>query len=359
MLKRRFGNTGWEVSVIGFGCIKFRNMAQDVVTDALNRALDLGINLVDTARGYGDSEEKVGRAISHRRDEFYVSTKTHAITKEDARRDIETSLRNLKTDCIDLYGLHNIGHPDDQVYPAMSGPGGALEALLEAKEQGRVRHLYVSCHRKHDLMKQAIESGHYSGIMLAYNALNDELVDESVMAFATDHDVGVFLMKPLGGGALVTPPEAGPSEQARGRPFTTAQDALRFVLANPHVASACVGMTNVKEVEENAAVGERFVEMTDEEKQALVAKADELCKDVCRNCGYCQPCPQDILIPVILRHLSYYERYGLKSWARGRYRMVEVKADQCADCGECEEKCPYNVPIRERLQLAHEVLTQG
>lgn len=357
MLTRRFGRTGWQVSAIGFGCIRFRALEQNVVTDSLNRALDLGINLVDTARGYGDSEEKIGKAISHRREEFYISTKTHAHTKDDALKDIETSLRNLKTDGIDLYGLHTIGHPDDETYATMSAPGGALEALLKAQEQGKVRELYVSCHRKHELTKQAIASGHYAAVMLAYNALNDELMDESVMPFATDHDVGVFLMKPLGGGALAAPPETAPSPDARVPLIATAQNALRFVLANEHVASACVGMTSVKEVEENAAVGEQFVRMSDAEKATLVAQAEALCRDVCRACGYCLPCPQGIVIPIILRHLAYYERYGLRSWAKGRYRMVEVKADQCADCGECEEKCPFQLPIREMLRKAHKVLT--
>ncbi len=354
MQRRRLGKTDFQVSVVGFGCIKFPGMSQKEVDESLNLALDLGLNLIDTARGYGDSEEKLGKAISHRRHEYYLSTKSVIKPKEQMAREIDASLKNLRTDHIDLYGLHNIVMAGLEGFREAIAPGGAIEALERAREQGKIREFYFSCHRDHCIMKEAITSGHFSACMLAYNALNDELVDETVLPLAYQEDVGVFLMKPLAGGGLVAPPEAASPEQ---RKLFTPENALRFVLANPHVTSACVGMTSTREVRENVAVGETAPHMTDEEKRELVELADSLSKDVCRGCGYCLPCPEGILIPIILRHEMYFSRFGMTEWARGRYRMVEVKADACVECGECEERCPYHLPIRAKLKTAHELLS--
>jgi predicted aldo/keto reductase-like oxidoreductase len=355
MQKRRLGKTNLQVSVIGFGCIKFSGMTQREVDDSLNLALDSGLNLLDTSRNYGDSEEKIGKAVARRRDEFYISTKKPIVAKDEMRKAIETSLKNLRTDYVDLYGIHTLARSGRQGFEEVTAAGGGLEALEEAKEAGKVRHIYFSCHRDHEIMKDAIASGRFEACMLAYNALNDELVDEKVLPFASEHDIGVMLMKPLAGGALVTPPEAATSDQKK---LFTATQALRFVLANPHVTTACVGMQSVDEVRENAKVGEKLVEMSEEEKQEVIQLAESLSKDICRGCGYCMPCPEGIPIPIILRHEMYFTRFGMQDWARHRYSMVEVKADNCVDCGECEEKCPYHLPIRQKLKEVHPLLSR-
>ena len=355
MDKRRLGKTELMTSVIGFGGIKLPIVDRDDAVELLNKALDMGINFVDTARGYGDSEEKIGVAISHRRDEFFISTKGHETTAERMKRDIETSLKNLRTDRIDLYLCHNLRHREN--YETVMGTGGALRALQEAKSQGLIGHIGFSSHRFHETMKAGILSGEFEAIMLSYNILNDELVDEEILPLAKENDVGVIAMKPLAGGAL-----ASASSDLKlvsgevGDVAIAATQALRFVLANDAVTLAIPGMTNIRELEENVAVGETFQTLTEEEKSQLVKAAEVLGKDFCRECGYCQPCPQGVRIPIILRHLGYYSRYGLVDWAKGRYRMVEVKADNCVECGECEDKCPYNLPIIEKLKEAHAVL---
>ncbi len=352
MEKRRLGKTGLMTSIIGFGGIKLPIVEQDDATKLLNKALDMGINFVDTARGYGDSEEKIGIAISHRRDEFFISTKTPAITAEEMKREIETSLKNLRTDKIDLYLCHNLRFPEK--YETIMGDDGALKALQEAKSQGMIDHIGFSSHRFHETMKAGILSNEFEAIMLSYNILNDELVDEEILPLAKENDLGVIIMKPLAGGALVSvPPDMKLAEDA----VINAAQALRFVLANDNVTLAIPGMTNIRELEENVAAGEAFQALTKEEKSKLVKAAEILGRDFCRGCGYCQPCPQEIRIPIILRHLGYYTRYGMKDWAKGRYSMVEVKADNCVECGECEEKCPYDLPIIEKLKEAHALLT--
>ena len=351
MQKRCLGKTGLNVSIIGFGGIKLPGVDRGMAMEVLNKALDMGINFFDTARGYGDSEIKIGEAISHRRNEFFICTKSHVTTAEQMKRDVEQSLTNLKTDYIDVYLLHNLRLPDQ--YDTVMASDGALSALKEAKSQGIIKHIGFSSHRYRETMKLGIESGEFEVIMVAYNILNDELVDEDVMPIAKENDMGVIVMKPLAGGALASPPE---DVDFGGKMTVSATQALRFVLANDTVTLAIPGMTKASELIENVQVGETFQQMSEDERRELINAAEELGKEFCRGCGYCLPCPSGIKIPVILRHLGYYTRYGLKDWARGRYGMVEVNASECSECGECEEKCPYELPIIEKLEQAHQLL---
>jgi len=317
----------------------------------LNRALDLGINFIDTAKVYGDSEEKISEAISKRRNEFYISTKSVATTAEQMSEDIKESLKHLRTDHIDLYLCHNLRLESD--YNKVMSDGGAMEALLKAKEEGVIGHIGFSCHRFHETMERGIKSGLFEAIMVSYNILNDELVDEKILPLAKSLDVGVIAMKPLAGGILATPP---PELNASSKIPVTAENALRFVLSNEAVTVAIPGVMKLSEVEENAKVGETFSAISDEEKNILVKAAETLGKNFCRSCGYCQPCPQNIRIPMILRQLAYFKNYGLKEWAQGRYRNMEVKADACSECEKCREKCPYGLDVPKMLKEAHTLL---
>ena len=351
-MKKRLGRTGLDVSIVGFGAIKLPQIGKDQACQVLNRALDLGITYFDTARGYGDSEEKIGWAIGERRDEFYISTKSPALTANEMRKDIQESLRKLRTDHIDIYMCHNLRYPS--AYDRIMGLGGAMEALTEAKEEGIVGHVGFSCHRFHETMERGIRSGIFEAIMVSYNILNDELVDEKILPLAKELDVGVIAMKPLAGGVLAAPPR---ELKVQAEMPVTAEKALRFVLANEAVSVAIPGMMRVSEVEENVKVGQGFPHMTEEEKRELIEAAESLGKRFCRGCGYCQPCPEEIRIPIILRHLAYLKNYGLVDWAKGRYSMVEVKADDCVECGECREKCPYDLDVPEMLKEAHTLLS--
>ena len=352
MLKKRLGGTGLEVSIVGFGGIKLPQIDRDAACKVLNRALDLGVNFIDTARGYGDSEEKIGWAIGERRDEFYISTKSPAHTAREMKNAIQESLRKLRTDHIDIYMCHNLRY--SSAYDKVMGPGGAMEALVEAKEEGIVGHIGFSCHRFHETMERGIRSGIFGAIMVSYNILNDELVDEKILPLAKELDVGVIAMKPLAGGVLAAPP---PELNIHAKMPVTAEKALRFVLANDTVDVAIPGMVRVSEVEENVKVGQTFPRMTEKEKKELIEAAEALGKRFCRGCGYCQPCPEEIRIPIILRHLAYSKNYGLVDWAKWRYKMVEVKASDCVECGQCRDKCPYDLDVPEMLKEAHRLLS--
>lgn len=355
MRRKRLGKSGLDVGVLGFGCIKFGKMYPKTVDECLNSALDRGVNFIDTSRVYGDSEAKIGKALARRRDEFVLSSKAGALTKDDMKREIETSLRELGTDRIDLYGLHNVATPGRSKWDAMVSAGGAFEALVEAQREGKVGHVYFSCHRWQTVAKEGIRHGAFAAVMLAYNILNDELMDESVMPLATKEDVGVIIMKPLAGGALADPPE-GVKVKLASTQWSIAQQSLRFILANPDVTVAIPGMTNMRELEENLAAAESTEAMTARERETFRSAVEELGKDVCRNCAYCMPCPEGILIPQVLRYEAYYSRYDMKSWARERYGMIKPNVEACTECGDCESKCPFNLKVCEKLKQAHELL---
>jgi len=230
--------------------------------------------------------------------------------------------------------------------------------LEEAREEGLIDFIGLSSHRFTETMKRAINSGRFDVIMLVYNILNEELTDEEVIPLAREKDVGVMVMKSLGGGFLATPPPEMMLElEKEKRVHISATEALQFVLANDAVSIAVVGMLRPQEVEENVRAAETFAGMSDEEKSRLVEAALALGKGFCRNCGYCLPCPQGIKIPVILREFGYFQRYGLKEWAKARYSMVEATAEDCIECGECEEKCPYDIAIMEQIREAHKALS--
>jgi predicted aldo/keto reductase-like oxidoreductase len=203
-------------------------------------------------------------------------------------------------------------------------------------------------------MERGIRSGEFDVIMVSYNILNDELVDERILPLAREMDVGVIAMKPLAGGFLASPP---PELLMKSRIPINAETALKFVLSNDDVATAIPGMMRIEEVEENVRIGESFTSMSVDERRALVEAVESISREFCRGCGYCQPCPQGIPIPIILRQLAYYKSYGLTSWAKSRYRMVEVKASSCIGCGQCVRKCPYELNIPEMLREAHTLLS--
>jgi predicted aldo/keto reductase-like oxidoreductase len=352
MLKRRLGKTNLMVSIIGFGAIKLPLIDRGASSKMLNRALDLGVNFIDTARAYGDSEEKIGLAVSNRRNEFYISTKSGALTYEDMKKDIEASLENLRTDYIDLYMCHNLRYPND--YDRVMSPGGAVDALKEAKKEGVIGHIGFSCHRFHETMERGIKSGEFEAIMVSYNMLDDESVGERILPLAKKMDVGVIAMKPLAGGFLASPPQE--LIKRVGIPIN-AEAALKFIISNDAIATAIPGMMRMEEVEENARIGESFTYMSSEELKKIREAAESISVGFCRGCGYCQPCPQEVRIPVILRQLAYYKNYGLIEWAKWRYKMVEVKADSCVQCGQCVKKCPYGLNIPEMLKEAHTLLS--
>jgi len=356
--KQRLGKTELEVTPISCGAIKLPQISEEEAAECLNRALDLGINYVDTARNYRDSEAKIGKGIGHRRDEFYLATKTGARDYDGAMADLETSLNELDMDYVDIWQLHTVSH--EETWQGVMGENGALKAQHKALEEGTVKHAGITIHRALDVMRKAIASGEFETILLAYSPIDSENV-ANILPLAKEQDMGTIIMKALSGGQMVYPKEA--RKAGLGGADALVAGALRWVLSDPNVDCVIPGMQAVHEVEENAALADPFVPLTDEERKELVGLLGEFGGQYrydqrCLRCGYCQPCPQGVNIPVIFQAASIVRGYpdDLKHIGYEMYQALEVGAQACVECEECLEKCPARLPIPEMLKEARELL---
>lgn len=324
-----FGNTGLTVSRVGFGGIPIQRIDAEGTAELFEKLIERGVNYIDTARGYTVSEEYIGYAVEKlgARDKLYLATKSMAATREAMEKDIETSLRNLRTDHIDLYQIHN---PSMEKLDTILAPGGALEALFEAKEAGRIGHIGLTAHSA-AVFERALGLDFVESIMFPYNIV--ETQGKELVQKCREAGKAFVAMKPLAGGAI---------EDGRA--------AMRYLLTDPFVTVVIPGMYAVSEVEENTSFGSE--PLTDEEAAAIEHIRSTLTGNFCRRCNYCAPCTVGIQIPSVFLFEGYLERYGLEEWARGRYAGLAVKASECIECGLCETRCPYELPIREMLKRA-------
>jgi len=351
MEKRILGRTGWSVSAISFGAIKIPRISLKECEILLHRALDSAINFVDTADCYGDSEEKIGQVLKKRRKEFYLSTKVDERDGPGVRAKLDRCLRRLRTEWIDLLFFHDVrGGEYERIFKS-----GGLEELRKAQKKGEIIHIGISIHNNLSMMREAIESGVFSVLMAAYSALDEDRLTADLLPLAASKGVGVVAMKPLAGGRLGEPPSRG-WDKTLFQGESPAQIALRYVLSNPHICCVIPGMMAMNELEENLRVGNTPRKLSAEEIKEFMAIAAEAGKGFCRNCGYCLPCPEGILIPDVFRYENYYRRYGLEGWAKEQYRLLIPDAQACSECQTCVEKCPYGVMIPSGLKEVHNLL---
>ncbi len=321
------GKTGLRISRMGFGGIPIQKTDAQVTRALMEELVAHGVNYIDTARGYTVSEAYLGEALCGLRDRFVLATKSMARTKEAMARDIETSLANLRTDHIDLYQVHN---PSLKELEQVCAPGGALEALLEAKAAGRIGHIGVTAHMA-AVFERALTLPWVETVMFPYNIV--ETQGEALMKRAHEQGVGFICMKPLAGGAL-----------------EDAALAMRFIAQNPDVSVVIPGMCDVREVRQNIDAFENTAPLTQAELAQIETIRKELGTQFCRRCNYCQPCTAGISMSGIFVLEGYLNRYGLGDWAKQRYAAMAKKAGDCVGCGVCETRCPYQLPIREMLR---------
>lgn len=326
---RTLGKTGLKISRLGFGGIPIQRIDEKGTRQIMLALKEAGVNYLDTARGYTVSEEYIGYGIEGIRDSFILATKSMARTKAAMAADIETSLKNLRTDYIDLYQVHNPGAADLEQVMA---PDGALEALCEAKAAGKIGHIGLTLHSV-ELFEKALELPWVETIMFPYNIV--ETQGEALVARCGEKNIGFIAMKPMAGGAI-----------------EDASTAMRFLASNDNVTVVIPGMAELREVEENIAAMNNTAPLTGEEQETIDRIRRELGTNFCRRCNYCAPCTVGINIPGVFLMEGYYNRYDLKEWAAGRYEAMAHKASDCVECGECEGRCPYNLPIREMLKNA-------
>ena len=328
---RTLGKTGLRISRMGFGGIPIQRIDAEGTKVLMHKLVDAGINYIDTARGYTVSESYLGYALEGIRDKFVLATKSMSRTKEAMAKDIDISLGNLKTDYIDLYQVHN---PSLAQLDQVCAPGGALEALLEARAAGKIGHIGLTAHSV-EVFEKALELPWVETIMFPYNIVESQ--GEALIAKCAEKNIGFIDMKPLAGGAI-----------------EDAALALRFVCANPNVSVVIPGMAEPKELEQNLEAVNNAAPLSAGELAQMDAVRKRLGTQFCRRCNYCAPCTVGISIPNVFLFEGYLERYGLADWAKGRYATLDVKASACVECGACEERCPYHLPIRQMLKKAAE-----
>lgn len=326
---RELGRTGLKISRLGFGGIPIQRIDAEGTRALIHAVKDAGVNYIDTARGYTVSEEYLGYALEGIRDHFVLATKSMARTKDAMAADIDTSLKNLRTNYIDLYQIHN---PSMEQLQQVTAPGGALEALLEAKAQGKIGHIGLTAHSA-QVFEQALSMDWVETIMFPYNIVENQ--GQALIRRCAELGKGFIDMKPLAGGAI-----------------EDATLALRYLCADSNVAVVIPGMADPAELQQNLAAVSDASPLTDAELQKMEAIREALGTQFCRRCNYCQPCTAGISISNVFLFDGYLQRYGLADWAKSRYATLTVKASACVDCGACETRCPYNLPIREMLKKA-------
>ena len=329
----RLGKTELMVSRVGIGGIPIQRPPFDDAVRTIRRALDLGVSLIDTSGGYGDSEERIGAAIAGRRDRVIIATKGGWRDRATAAGHIDESLNRLKTDFIDLWQFHGVNTLEG--YEGLFAPDGAMEAAQAALQAGKIRHIGLSSHSP-DVAGKAIVSGRVETIQIPFNLIGRE-VGEELAPLAREHDVGFIAMKPFAGGML-----------------RKATLAIRYLLQFENVV-AIPGIEHPAEIEEIAAIAERAPEpLTPEELKEIDETRARVGTRFCRRCLYCMPCSQGVevqplmTLPVLWKLWPPEVAFSEESIGIYVKRVVE-SAENCIQCGECESKCPYELPIREMI----------
>jgi predicted aldo/keto reductase-like oxidoreductase len=367
--KRRLGRTDLQVSFIGFGGIPIISASRNEAEKIVRYAFERGVNYFDTARVYGDSEVKMGAALKDVRDEVVIATKVLQRTKKDAARaGLKQSLRNLQTDRIDILQLHGVD--SEEVLEKVAGPNGALQALKEAKAQGQIDYIGITGHNPHILMK-AIATREFDTVLVPLNIVT-RTASDGLISLANELDVGIIIMKAVGGcerpleypqrdGVFLGNPERDWPDASEfianfGKEgIERARRSLRFVLAHD-IDTVIPGFRSTQEVDYALEVGDDFDGITAEEKRGY-RFGDSPPEPFCRECGACMPCPDDVDIPTILRWATYYTFYDVKTWTKEQYPKLRTRVDSCSECGECEEKCPYDLPVISMLKATEKMLT--
>ena len=330
------GKTKLEVNRLGLGGIPIQRVEEEEAVGLVLHAVERGIDFIDTSRVYTNSERRIGLALKQTRKRVIVASKSLTRTGDGLRADLEKSLKELDRNSIDIYQCHNIKALSD--YEQVISPGGALEALNKAKEEGLIGHIGVSSHSL-DMLDRILDDGLFETIMLCFSFL-EHSAREKIIPKALAKKVGVIAMKPFSGGVI-----------------DDTELALKYALSQPGIL-VLVGMEYRHMVDRNWEIfqGGHDLDAADMAKIEQIRKKFE--KTFCRRCDYCQPCTEGIPIQYLMGLQSLVKRRGKEILREGWIREAVDKGRNCSECGLCLERCPYGLPIpdliRENLQWADE-----
>jgi uncharacterized protein len=329
------GKTDLTISEVGFGCIPIIRLDESTAASVLRRAYDSGITLYDTANAYRDSEKKIGRALGDVRDKVVLATKTIRRDAPGAIEQLENSLNMMKTDYIDLYQLHQVAQEKD--WDIITGPGGAMEAVVKAKQQGKIRYIGVTSHNLAMAVK-LVKTGLFSTVQFPFNFIEDAAKDELHVA-AREHGMGILAMKPFAGGMI-----------------DNASITFKFLRGHPDVI-ALPGFDSSSKVDEVVSFYGQPNTVTEEDLKLMEKYRVELGKQFCRRCEYCQPCPQGVMITPAMGYKVIASRMSPQVAVEFSKIPMESVA-LCTECGECVERCPYELPIPDMLKVHYDLYEQ-
>ena len=336
--RRRLGRSEHHSSIIAFGGIALDLLTVDEARGEVRYAFEQGVNHFDVAPSYGQSEARLGPALEGIRDGVFLACKTLERTKAGAEKELGESLKRLRTDHLDLYQFHAADTLAD--LDAIMGAGGALEAVLQAREQGKIRFIGITGHCA-PTQARALRRFAFDTLMVPVDFVDRFYfgAENGLMALAHEMDVGVIAIKSTYRSAVADK-----------------ESAYRYTLSLP--VSTTIPAGKVAEIRLAIEIAKRFQPMSAEEMTALLRDSPELGNQVCRQCLYCMPCPQGVEVPLILALEGYGARYR-RGDAANVYASLAAKADACNDCGECNQRCPYHIDIAASLKRAHEFLAKA
>ncbi|MBW1708829.1 MAG: aldo/keto reductase [Deltaproteobacteria bacterium] len=334
------GKTGLVVTELGFGGIPIIPLGFEDGVKVVKHCFDRGITFFDTANVYGDSEKKIGQALESVRDRVVLATKTQKRDAESAAKHIKYSLENLRTDYIDIYQFHNI--PNEDTLEQVLAPGGAYEAVRQSRDRGEVKFIGFSSHDIATAIKACL-TNLFATIQFPFNFIEKEPADELFKA-AQEHDMGIIGMKPLGGGLL-----------------ERADLCFKFLQQHPYVVPI-PGFSTTGEVDEVVGLYRSREPLTDADLRDIEKIRSELGTRFCHRCGYCIPCEQGVMIPNVMSFRSSARRLA-PVVAVQMVKAAMESVENCTECEECLEKCPYNLQIpgllKENLAFYKEVTNQS